>query len=150
MRVLYSFPDALGKPGIGSIAHAQAAGLVAEGCEVTLSATSWRAPVPGTVAARRTLAVAGRRVSHRALGIARAQRWHDRRTAALVARGRFDVVHVWPTAALATARAARAAGIPVVREVPNTHTAHAYEVAAREAASLGLPAEAGHSHAFDA
>src|SRR4051794_15241440 len=113
LRVLYSFPDALGKPGIGTIAHAQAAGLVEQGCDVTLSVTSWRAPVPGVRAARRTLALGARRVPHRALGIARAQAWHDRRTAALVRDA--DVVHVWPAAALATARAARALGIPVVR-----------------------------------
>ena len=150
LRVLYSFPDALGKPGIGSIARAQAAGLVEQGCEVALSVTSWRAPVAGVASARRSLVVAGQRVPHRAVGIARAQRWHDRRTAGLVRPGGFDVVHVWPGAALATARAARAAGIPVVREVPNTHTAHAVEVASREAAALGLRHEAGHSHAFDA
>jgi D-inositol-3-phosphate glycosyltransferase len=36
-----------------------------------------------------------------------------------------------------------------VREVPNTHTAYAYESVARETATLGIETAAGHSHTFD-
>jgi glycosyltransferase involved in cell wall biosynthesis len=38
----------------------------------------------------------------------------------------------------------------VVREVSNTHTAHAYEVVAREHDRVGVAVPEGHSHAYDA
>lgn len=150
LRVLYSFPDTVGKPGIGSIAREQVAGLVRGGAQVTLVATSIAAPLPGLARAVTTLELLGHRVPHRALGRLRAQRLHDRRAAGVLRRGSFDIVHVWPHAALRTLATARAAAVATLREVPNSHTAHAYEVGAAAAAAAGLPLAAGHSHTPDA
>ena len=153
VRVLYSFPDVVGKAGIGVAAAKNASGLAALGVDLTLVCTSVR---PGTqlagVTVCETLTLAGRRIPHRVLGINRSYAYHDRRAARLLAadpRG-FDAVHVWPRAVLATAAAATARGVPVLREVPNTHTAHAYEIVASEHAKLGLPVPRDNSHAFDA
>ena len=62
----------------------------------------------------------------------------------------MDVVHAWPLAARRTFAAALARGIPAVREVPNTHTAHAYDVVAEELSLLGLELPPTSSHAFNA
>jgi glycosyltransferase involved in cell wall biosynthesis len=95
--------------------------------------------------------VRGRRVTHRALGVERSYRYHDRRAARAIGRlaGELDLVHCWPRAVLRSAAAARTIGVPVLREVPNTHTAHAFEVVEREHRALGLPVAAGQTHAFD-
>ncbi len=81
-------------------------------------------------------------------------RIHDAVTAGLVGRllggNADDVVHAWPLASARTLRAAQRRGIPGVREVPNTHTAHAYEVVAREYAALGLEPRRGESHTLNA
>jgi glycosyltransferase involved in cell wall biosynthesis len=150
MRVLYSFPDTVGSPGIGVVAFHQATGLVDLGCEVTLSCTHLARPIPGLAELVQTLTVKGRRIPHRAMGIGRSYAYHDRRTASLVRRGRFDVVHCWPRGTVATASAAKAAGAAAVREVPNTHTGYAFETVAAEHELLGLPPIRGHSHTFDA
>ncbi len=76
--------------------------------------------------------------------------WHDRVTARAVQRREVDVVHAWPLAARRTFAAAAARGIPAVREVPNTHTAHAYDIVAEELSLLGLKLPPGASHAFNA
>jgi glycosyltransferase involved in cell wall biosynthesis len=154
MRVLYSFPDAVGKPGIGWVALHQVQDLIDEGVEVDLFCTSV-APASRIDGARRvvtTLELAGRRVPHRALGVARAYRYHDRRVARALPRmaGEVDLVHCWPRATLKTAAAARRLGVPVIREAPNTHTAHAFEVVEREHRALGLPLADGQTHSFDA
>lgn len=150
MRVLYSFPDRLGAAGVGTTALQQVRGLVEQRIEVVLYVTSCDVDVPGVRSVRETLAVAGRRIPHRALGVERAYRYHDRRVAAAL-RGLdgIDLVHCWPKATVETAKAARRRGIPTLREVPNTHTAHAFDAAARESESLGLSAGGDHSHAFD-
>lgn len=153
LRVLYSFPDTVGKPGIGTIARHQVQGLAARGVEVELWCTALEGEIAGLAGLVQTLRVAGRRVPHRALGRDRAHRLHDRLAARRVRRagaaGEIDLVHGWPQGSLATFRAARAAGIATAREVPNTHTAHAFEAVARENAALGLEPPPGHSHAFD-
>ena len=150
MHVLYSFPDGIGKPGIGTTAFNQVRELAAHVERVTLYCTSLQAKVPRNVRVVQTLSVLGKRVPHRALGIERSYRYHDARVASAVRRLHdVDVVHCWPRATLKTCAAARERGIPCFREVPNTHTAHAYEVVARERASLGLGPAAGHSHTFD-
>lgn len=152
LRVLYSFPDTLGDPGIGTTALRQVNGLIALGLDVDVYCTSFREPVPGAGRRAATLAVAGRRVPHRALGVNRAYDYHDRRVARALRHRRdpVDVVHAWPLACRHTFVAARAAGVPTVREVPNTHTEHAYERVAAETRALGLQPPAGHSHSFDA
>ena len=151
MRVLYSFPHAVGRPGIGTTAFHQVQGAVRQGLDVLLVCTSLERELPGLAGLVETLAPAGLRVPHRALGVRRAYRLHDR-AAARVLRRRpaVDVVHVWPAGSIATLAAARELGVPSVREVPNTHTAYAFEAVAREHAALGLAPVAGHSHTFDA
>jgi glycosyltransferase involved in cell wall biosynthesis len=149
LSILYSFPHAFGSPGIGDTAWHQVHELVRAGHSVTLVAASVARPVPRLSALEQTMVVAGRRVPHRAIGRSRAFAWHDLRAAALVNKGRFDVVHTWPLASARTLLAARARNIPGLREVPNTHTAHAYDVVGREYTRLGLAVPHGWSHHFD-
>ena len=151
MRVLYSFPDTLGAPGIGTAALEQVRSLARLGLDVHVAATGLAAD-PG-VAHTLTLTFAGRRVRHGVLGrdragSLRAYAWHDRRVAALLRRrgARYDVVHCWPQATLRTARAADAAGIPVLRQAPSTHTAHAIETVLAIHEALGIPMHVGDVH----
>jgi glycosyltransferase involved in cell wall biosynthesis len=151
VRVLYSFPDRLGKPGIGLTALQQVRETARHGVDVSLFCTSLGADVPTNVTVVETLSAAGQRIPHRAIGVDRAYRYHDLRVSAALRRLRtnVDIVHCWPRATLRTARTAAGLGIPCLREVPNTHTAHAVEVVASETASLGLTPVRGHSHAVD-
>ncbi|QKJ20282.1 glycosyltransferase family 4 protein [Microbacterium hominis] len=120
------------------------------GVRVHVVAASIVRPVEGAASTRSTLAVGGRRIPHRALGRDRALRYHDYVASLLVRKKDVDVVHAWPLASERTFLAARRRGIPGLREVPNTHTAHAYEVVAAEYAALGLTPRAGASHTADA
>jgi glycosyltransferase involved in cell wall biosynthesis len=142
VRVLYSFPDEIGRAGIGTTAYQQVHEVALQGVDVTLYCGSTRVAFPSNVKVLTTLSLAGRRIPHRALGVDRAYRYHDLRVARAVRRlGRsIDVVHCWPRATVHTCRAARAVGVPCLREVPNTHTAHAVEVVAREVETLGMTA----------
>ena len=151
MRVLYSFPDGIGRPGIGTTALQQVREVARHVDEVRLYCTSLHGDLPENVRVTQTLALAGRRIPHRVLGIRRSYRYHDLRVAAALRRitPRIDVVHCWPRAAIRTCQAARAQGIPCLREVPNTHTEHAFTVVAREIEALGLAPVRGHSHTFD-
>ncbi len=178
-RVLYSFPHTLGAPGIGTTALNQVLGLLELGVDVTVccaslggqasslagapnarkrasnrsgTGTAKAAGPPMSARVIETLAVAGRRIPHRALGIDRALRFHDRRVASLLRRQprRYDIVHGWPLGSLSTFEVARSAGIAAVRESPNCYTAVAYERVAQEALLLGLEVPAGASHHYDA
>jgi glycosyltransferase involved in cell wall biosynthesis len=150
VHVLYSFPDGIGRAGIGTTAANQVRELAAQGADVTLYCTSRHCDLPDNVRVVTTLTVGGRRVPHRAIGRGRTYAYHDARVArALRAQRTFDVAHAWPRATVRTANAARAAGVPCFREVPNTHTAHAFATVAREREILGLPPEPGHSHTYD-
>src|SRR2546423_14185332 len=104
MHVLYSFPDVVGKPGIGVAALHNVRGLAGEGGGVTLVCSSLGAgsEIEGARAVATTLELAGRRIPHRVLGIDRAYRYHDRRAATVLERlaGDVDVVHTWPRAVL--------------------------------------------------
>ena len=148
LRILYSFPDTLGAPGIGVAARHHTEQLARLGLEVHVYCTAVEGPPPVVHHLVTTLTVAGQRVPHRALGRRRAYRYHDRRVAWALRRaaGQIDVAHLWPRATLASAAAARRMGARTIREAPNTHTAFAYERVAAENAKLGLTAVAGHSH----
>ncbi len=141
MRVLLSFPHALGAPGIGWTAWNQADSLVRAGHEVHLVAASYARPVPGAASTTASLAAGPLRVPHRAVGRDRAFAWHDRVAARVLARRPVDIVHLWPLAPGITAREARQRGIAAVREAPNTHTSHAWRTVADEVSRLGLDAE---------
>lgn len=151
LRVLYSFPDTLGAPGIGTTAWNQVQSLIGLGHEVRVYATAVAREVPGAEEVVTTLTLAGNRVPHRAIGRRRAYRYHDRRVGKALRRlaGVVDIVHCWPRATVETAAAARDTGIASVREAPNTHTAYAYERVAEETARLGLAQPEGHSHTVD-
>ena len=149
ISILYSFPHALGAPGIGWTAWNQVNELVRAGHDVHVVAASIARPVAGVASTTTSLSIAGRRVPHRVMGRDRALAWHDGVAARVVARRSPEVVHVWPLAATRTIEAAGRRGIPAFREVPNTHTEHAYEVVARESARLGLTPRAGASHTAD-
>jgi glycosyltransferase involved in cell wall biosynthesis len=150
VKVVYSFPDTLGKPGIGTTAFYQVQGLARLGLDVTVYCTSAARVPHGVIDLFETMKVAGRRVPHRALGKFRAYRYHDMRTAkALSLRHQdADIVHCWPRATLHTADAARVLGVPTAREVPNTHTAYAFARTELETQKLGLQPPRGHSHSF--
>ena len=149
MRILYSFPYALGAPGVGTTAFQQVLGLVERGHQVTVFAASVHRDVGHLDAVLKTTMVfGGVRVPHRILGMDRTMALHDVRVARHLRResGAYDVVHCWPGVALDTARAAAELGIPALREVPNTHTANAYEVVGQLCAELGIKLPRGHSH----
>ena len=150
LSIVYSFPHAIGAPGIGWTAWNQVAELIAAGHRVHLVAASIARPLPGLASARTTLSVGGRRVPHRAIGRDRALVLHDAVAARVVHRRRPSVVHTWPLAARRTLAAARASGAVGLREAPNTHTAHAYEIVAEECARLGVTLPASASHAANA
>lgn len=149
MRILYSFPHAIGAPGIGTTAIHQVLGLIARGHDVTVIAASVHKNAPALAAnVVKTMVIGGARVPHRVLGMDRTMAYHDARTAAHL-RGNpaaYDVVHCWPGAALATAGVASDLGVAMVREVPNTHTANAYEVVAKLCADLDIQLPPRHSH----
>src|SRR5207344_516424 len=121
VRILYSFPDEIGRPGIVTTAFNQVREVAARGADVTLYCTSLRGELPDNVRVVQTLALAGQRIPHRVLGIGRSYGYHDLRVAAALRRlgSAIDVVHCWPRATVHTCRAARQQGIPCLREVPN-------------------------------
>ena len=139
-RVLYSFPHTLGKPGIGTTAAHQVQELIAQGLSVYVYCTSSRVSLEGATRVVQTLVAGGRRIPHRALGVERAYRYHDRRVALTVPRlaGAVDLVHAWPAGCRRTFQAAAKVGIPSFREVPNPHTASAFEDAGAEARAVGV------------
>lgn len=153
MKILYSFPHPLGSSGIGTIAEGQVRGLVGLGHEVWVYTTSSTVAIPGVKSVVETMRVRGRRVPHRAVGVDRAYRYHDWRVAAAVRSLRSEVglqvVHSWPLASARTLASAQEVGVLGCREVPNTHTADAYETANRAAADVGVPLPDNHSHAFN-
>lgn len=149
LRVLYSFPHPLGGAGIGWTAWNQVQALIGAGHTVDVFAADVVREVPGARTLRTTLTLFGRRIPHRALGGDNAYRLHDRIVSRAVPTGGYDVVHTWPLAARRTLDAARRAGIAGVREAPNTHTAHAYDVVAAEIARLGLSGTSAATHALN-
>jgi glycosyltransferase involved in cell wall biosynthesis len=148
MRILYSFPFAIGSPGIGTTALNQVLGLLDRGHQVTVMATSVHQLAPRLPDVRLTLTIAGVRVPHRVFGMDRTTAYHDTLVAAHLRQhaDAYDVVHCWPGATLKTARAAAAIGVPALREVPNTHTENAYAVVGRVCAELGIELPPGSSH----
>lgn len=150
-RVLYSFPHPLGGPGIGTSALWQVRSLMALGVPVTVWTTSLTSRAADLGSAQETMRAFGRRIPHRAVGVDHALHLHDR----LVARhldanaDRYDVLHAWPSSSLHSSRVARRVGVLAAREVPNTHTANAYEVADRVHRSVGVIPARRASHRCD-
>ena len=150
LRLLYSFPHPLNRPGIAETALRQVLGLERLGVRVTLFvASAGTLDLPNTIDLHQTMVVAGRRVPHRAIGVQRAYSLHDYRVAAWLRRhpDDFDVVHAWPRGCLRTLNSARALGIPALRESPNAHTASGLRASAQAADSVGVALPPNHSHA---
>lgn len=153
MRILYSFPHALGAPGIGTTAVNQVLALVERGHQVQVFAASLHKSLqnlPTSVV--QTMVVAGVRIPHKVLGMDRTMALHDRRVARHLEQhaSDFQIVHSWPGASLDTPRVAASLGIAAVREVPNTHTGNAYAVVAKLCDDLGIELPPGHSHRMNA
>jgi glycosyltransferase involved in cell wall biosynthesis len=147
LRIAYSFPFRLGVPGIGAAALSQIQALAERNCSVEVYC--WSSPQP--IAGVKVFETRGRvPIPQRLLGAVHACRLHDWIATGLVKRSEgFDLVHTWPLAAEFTLQAARAKGWLGVREAPNTHTAHAFEVVAREHAELGVPQARDNSHTYN-
>src|SRR4051794_38680571 len=108
-RVLLSFPGRIGTNGTGTTAWQQATGLARRGAHVHVACGSVERAMPGVEVLAETMRVAGRNVPYRAVGLERANAYHDWRTARAIARDRdFEVVHCWPGGAERTLIAARA------------------------------------------
>lgn len=146
-HVLYSFPHPLGGPGIGTTAWHEVDALARAGARVSVVCARLARPFDPALGVRthRTLGP----VRPRAVGKDRAYAWHDRRAAALVRRLRPDVVHTWPRAVLATAAAARALGVVVVRAAPSPYTRVAVAQARRAWEEFGAELPASHFHGAD-
>ncbi|ANP74093.1 Glycosyl transferase group 1 [Cryobacterium arcticum] len=150
MRLLYSFPHSLDRPGIALTARQQVLGLARLGVQVELFATSIGAlELPPGVTVHTTLSVGALRVPHRALGVQRAYDYHDAVVSHWLSRhgSDIDIVHAWPRGCLRTLTTARSLGIPALRESPNPHTASVIRQSELAAADAGIELPATHSHA---
>ena len=148
MRVLYSFPHKLGADRICYTAWQQVRGLCEAGAEVLAMPAAVARPVAATV--RPTLAKGRLRIPFKLLGKYRAFRLHDQIVAKRLRKlGRqVEIVHVWPSAALETIRAAKHLGIPTVLERPNAHTRYAYNAVKSECARIGVGLPPGDDYTY--
>lgn len=148
LKIAYSFPFGLGSPGVGAAALSQIQALEERDCSVQVFCWSNPQRIPG-VRVFQTQKLAP--IPQRFLGRERACRLHDYVTANLLKRWSepFDVVHTWPLAAELTLKVARARQWLGVREAPNTHTGHAFDVVAKEHRALGVQQERDNTHTFN-
>jgi glycosyltransferase involved in cell wall biosynthesis len=148
LKIAYSFPFRLGSPGIGAAALSQIQALAERNCSVQVFCWSSPQRIPGAKVFQTQKVFP---FPQRFVGRAGAGRLHDRITSTLLKRwsGDFDVVHTWPLAAELTLAVARSRHWLGVREAPNTHTAHAFDVVAKEHRALGIPQAKDNSHTFD-
>lgn len=152
IRVVYSFPHPLGRPGIAETALQQILGLERLGVALTLFCTSLGGvDLPESIVVHETMVLAGRRVPHRAIGVQRAYDFHDARVARWLRTNhdRVDIVHAWPRGCLRTLEEAALLHTPAVRESPNPHTASVMRASAAAANHAGVPLPRNHSHASD-
>lgn len=140
MRILYSFPRIVGRPGVGTTAFHQITGLIREGHELVVYAKECEAPLPGAVDVLRT--VPARRASPtRLLAKGSEGEWHDWRVAAAVRRLKpsLDAIYTWPGASRRTLLAAQRAGLKTFLEIPHAHVDYQYSNLLRNARDLGIP-----------
>ena len=141
IRVLYSFPHKIGAGGICYSASEQVKTLSRLDCAIDVYTGVVHKPLPENVTVTTTLSLGKLRISYKLFGAMRAMALHDRIVARSVLKNRekYDIIHVWPSAALETIKAAHRAGIPTVLERPNAHTKYAYEVVRKECERIGVP-----------
>lgn len=153
MRVFVTFPYMLGRVGVGRTALEQVNGLARLGHEVRVAAPVVAPDItlePGVTHVE-TRTFAGRTIPRRFFpGRWTAMDWHDRRASRALAQwareAPVDIVHSWPLSGARTLRAARTLGATTVREAPNTHTGHGFDVVAAEYARLGMTVDGANSH----
>jgi glycosyltransferase involved in cell wall biosynthesis len=148
LKIAYSFPTRLGSPGIGAAALSQIEALAARGCAVDVFCWTCPEDVKGVKLTQiRNIAP----IPQRFLGRQLSCELHDYIVAILLKYGKttYDVIHTWPLGAERTLRVARSRGALGVREAPNTHTAHAFDVVAKEHKALGFPQEKAHTHTYN-
>lgn len=146
MRVIYSFPGAMGaRTGIGTASWHQAESLARRGVDVHVVCARLVRPFPTDTPISVHQTFGG--IPQRVIGLERSRRIHDRVVVALVRRRRPDIVHVWPRATLRTAQAAHRVGASVVREAPSPYTRTAAGQAALAWEAEGLTLPEGHFHA---
>jgi glycosyltransferase involved in cell wall biosynthesis len=152
LRVVYSFPLRLGADRICYTAWQQVNGLAAAGADLLVFPASISRPVAPGVRVSPTLAWGRLRIPYRLVGTMRAVAMHDHIVARRIEKlaGQIDIIHTWPTGALATLKAATRLGIPTVLERPNAHTGFAMEVVGKECERLGVALPRDHEHAYDA
>jgi glycosyltransferase involved in cell wall biosynthesis len=140
----------LGSPGIGRTAWHQVDELARAGHQVRVVTTRLAVDAPPGVSVRTTLPTAAGRAVGKLLGVDRAMSINDAATARVLARSarQTDVVHTWPAGGLRTIRAAARHGVAAVRELPNTHTEHAYAAANRAAEDVGIRLDGRNPHSF--
>jgi glycosyltransferase involved in cell wall biosynthesis len=141
----------LGKGRICTTAWYEIDSTAAAGADLYVIAGDSVRPFPRPVRVETTFSWGKLRLPYQILGTRRMCILHDK----LVARklpqlkGKIDIIHAWPLAALHTIRAAKKLGIPVALERCNAHTRFAYEVVRKESERIGVPLPPGHEHAFD-
>lgn len=139
-RVLHSFGNRMGYPGIGTTAYFLINEVAKYGCRVIAVSASYDR-IPRTAWKKlSTLEPFGIRVPFRLLGAERGRRMHDRKAAKILRRynREIDIVHCWPGSALETLKAARRHGITSILHRTNTHTEYAYEITAKEHEKLNV------------
>jgi len=141
VNVLYSFPHKIGAGGICYSAEQQVRALSEVGANVTVITGVLHKPLPDNVKVLTTLSWGKLRISYKLFGTMRALSLHDHIVAkkVLKEKNKYDIIHVWPSAALETIRAANSIGTPTVLERPNAHTRYAYESVQNESKRLGIP-----------
>lgn len=151
IRVLYSFPHRIGAGRICATAYQQVAGLVAAGVKVHVIAGSSAKRLQGVTGVKHTLSFGSLRIPARLVGRWASCLFHDYLTAKWLDKhhDEYDVFHGWPLGCLRSLKTARVHGITSFLERPNTHTAFAYEVVARENRALGLTPPPGHDHSYN-
>jgi len=140
VNVLYSFPHKIGAGGICYSAWHQVRALSEVGANVTVITGVLHKPLPDNVKVLTTLSWGKLRISYKLFGTMRALSLHDHIVAkkVLKEKNKYDIIHVWPSAALETIRAANKVGVPTVLERPNAHTRYAYEAVQNESNRLGI------------
>lgn len=152
LRVAYSFPHTLGRPGIAETALQQILGLERAGVALAVFCTSLGGvELPESIVVHETMVFAGRRVPHRAIGVQRAYDFHDVRVARWLRANneRVDIVHAWPRGCLRTLQEAALLHTSAVRESPNPHTASVMRASAAASKHAGVSLPRHHSHTQD-
>ena len=146
IRVFYSFPHVLGRPGIGTTAWYQIQGLMAAGAEVHIVCSSCIRPIRGARTLHETMKFGPIRIPRKLFGGDRAWHLHDKAAANRLEDlvDQIDVIHCWPSGSLRTLQMAKRLGIMSFLERPSSHTRYVTEVVARECARMGLAQPENH------